>query len=138
MRALLIGAVAALCLGATSVAAQELGSQSTGTVGIRVTIAPIGAAMAAAQDGADGLWSIQGGQGLMIAAPNTLESGKGGDLALFSERAQTLTVRPMSSNLTVTRGAYSSDRGLGRQAFRILAAPASADAHGSVLVIASL
>lgn len=134
----LLAAIASVTLGATQVQASELGQQSTGTVGIRVTIAPLGAAVAASQTGATGLWTIQGRQGLLLTSPKSVTVGQTGDLALFSQTAEALTVRSMSSGLTIARGDYSVDRGLGRQAFRIDAKAAVADAYGSIIVIATL
>lgn len=131
-------AAAALALVAGTAQASELGWQSSGSFNVSVTIAPLGGALAASQAGAQGLWSIGGGnRGLMVAVPTTVAAGQPGELALFATQTGALTIRSLSPGLLVSRGGATSDRGLSRQAFKLTVDEANPRSGTSGLVVIS-
>lgn len=135
---LLVATMFALAAGPAQ--AGDLGWESTGSLTIRVTILPLGAALSAAQAGATGLWSMgSNGRGLMIDGPREIESGETRELALLAAQTGALTVRSLSRGLRVSRASATADRGLSRQAFQIRTNDVDPiDNTPKVLVIATL
>lgn len=131
-------AAAAVALTAGSAHASELGWQSSGSFNVRVTIAPLGGALAASQAGAQGLWSIgAGNRGLMVSTPNDVIAGQPGELALFATQTSALTIQSLSPGLSVSRAGSTWDRGLSRQAFTLNVNDASSAATQPGLVVIS-
>lgn len=82
--------------------AGELGSSSSGVMQIQVIIPPLGDAVAAAADGAEGLWTVESGKdGLMMNAPDTIGSD-GFSVTLFSEHASALRILSIAGMKSVS------------------------------------
>ena len=110
---LIVALVAIMACGMPGVAAAQLGSSSIGTANVTVVIAPIGAAIGAARQGAVGLWSIAGGnQGLLVRAPTSLSLGDTGELRIFAQRADSIIVRDRASLSDIPIASSGVDRGL--------------------------
>ncbi|GGB76128.1 hypothetical protein [Blastomonas aquatica] len=78
-----------------------------------VVIAPIGAAVSAARDGAVGIWSISGGnRGLLIRAPAEIAEGGSGTVRIFAQRSDAYVVRPMTGANALPIVDRGADRGL--------------------------
>lgn len=128
-------AIVVATLGAGTAQSADLGWESSASLRIRVTIAPVGAALAAADAGAAGLWTIgAGGRGLMIDAPPSLTTGEPTELALLAVQTGALNVRSMSPDVTVSRAAASTDRGFGRQAFTLLSTARSPSEAALIII----
>src|SRR3546814_9007373 len=95
MRAILTTSViAAAYLCAVPAQASSLGSESTGTMNITVVIPPLADAVRAQENGATGLWSIvNGNNGLMIDAPNSVTGDEDLKVALLTPAAPHLQIR---------------------------------------------
>lgn len=120
------------------VQAADLGWESQGSFSVRVTIAPIGVALKAAQNGANGLWTIKGDQGLMINAPNTLGAGKTGEMSLYATHAQALVVTSLSDELEVSHSGTDHESGFNRAAFILKARDGVTPRSSGTLVISTL
>ncbi|WEK58366.1 MAG: hypothetical protein P0Y52_02160 [Candidatus Brevundimonas phytovorans] len=132
-------AVAALATAlSTPAAAADLGWESQGAFSVRVTIGPIGVALKAAQDGADGLWTIKGDQGLMINAPTVIGAGETGEMSLYAAYAQGLVVTSLSQDLKVSRFGTAQEGGLHRAVFTLKAGDGSTATNSGTLVISTL
>lgn len=89
-------------LAAAPARANDLGLSSTGVMQIRVVIPPLGDALAAAADGADGLWTVESGKdGLMVDAPDMI-GADGFSVTLFSEHASALRILSTAGLKTVS------------------------------------
>lgn len=99
------------CMPATAMA--EAGRSASSTINVTVVIAPIGAAVAAAREGAVGIWSITGGnRGLLIRAPSEIAEGGSGTVRLFAQRSDAYVVRPMTGANVLPMVDQGADRGL--------------------------
>ena len=128
-------AIAIATLGAGTAQSADLSWESSASLRIRVTIAPVGAALAAADAGAAGLWTIgAGGRGLMIDAPPSLVAGEPTELALLAVQTGALHVMSLSPDVTVLRAAASTDRGFGRQAFTLFSTARSANDAALIVI----
>ena len=119
--------------------AGELGSTSSETMTITVIVAPIGAAVAAEQQGAVGSWTISGlNQGLMIDLPDQITPGSDQSFSLYAATTSTLTARPVGAGARIAAAGSNFDRGLGRQDFVLSRDAATPAERSMVVLIASL
>lgn len=111
------------------VQAQDLGDEASGSMSITVVIAPFGAAIAAAEGGAVGAWSVAGANdGVMISAPDTLAPSSPQSLSIFNNANAPISLTAANGDLAVVRGGREDFRGLSRQNFSLkLGNHASAD-----------
>jgi hypothetical protein len=99
------------CVPATAMA--EADRSASSTINVTVVIAPIGAAVAAAREGAVGIWSISGGnRGLLIRAPSEIDEGASGTVRIFAQRSDAYVVRPMTGANVLPVVDQGADRGL--------------------------
>lgn len=115
-------AVLACSLYLPATAKAEAGRSASSTINVTVVIAPIGAAVAAAREGAVGIWSISGGnRGLLIRAPSQIVEGGSGTVRIFAQRSDAYVVRPMTGANLLPMVDQGADRGLQWRDFDISA-----------------
>lgn len=111
-------------LATPALAQGHLGTTSSGTVGITVEIPPLGSAVAAAHQGAVGLWSITNStDGLMVKLPasiNTTADASGTTATVFGNRHVVFEAAMVKNPFVELTEAETTDaRGLSRHAFKL-------------------
>jgi hypothetical protein len=108
--------------------ADDWGDTASGAISITVIIAPFGAAIAAAQEGAVGAWSVRGqNDGVLLGAPEMLNAGGVQNVSLFNNADAPLSLTSSNPAVTIAAGANRDFRGLKRQEFAIGLSNAQSD-----------
>lgn len=115
--------------------AQDLGESASGSMTISVTIAPFGAASAAANEGAVGAWSVSGkNDGVMLSAPQMIAADRADTISVFTNSDAAVSITPLDERAKVSLRATSDFKGLNRQDFTLRARKTSDAKPFSVLI----
>ncbi|MGN6121403.1 MAG: hypothetical protein ACTHOJ_00460 [Sphingomonas oligoaromativorans] len=104
-----------------SAADGELGFASSGTATVTVIIPPIQAGIAATEEGAVGLWTLQpGAAGLMVRLPDQVALGGQSSLDVFRANGNVFDVSlPASTGFHLQPALQSENKGLTRQNYTL-------------------
>jgi hypothetical protein len=117
----LAGMMALAAMPTLAQASPEVGTQSTGSVSIRVVIPPFAAALRAQSEGAVGLWTIANTSGLMIQLPDQIEANGKVDAAIYRSRDVQFTVSVKSPMVELKPKTAEVLNGLTRESFGLAA-----------------
>lgn len=113
-------AILAAATAAMPASADDWGETSSGSLMITVVIAPFGAAVAAAQEGAVGAWSVNGlNDGVMLGAPDAVTKGGTENISLFNNANAPLSLTSARAGVTIGSVSNADFRGLRRQDFSV-------------------
>jgi hypothetical protein len=127
------------CLAAPVAAgAATPGTSDTGTMHITVVIPPLGAAVATAAAGADGLWTVQPGRdGLMIQAPTQIVDREQAQVVLSSSHAGALRVLSFDGGVIKASGKSTVNQ-FERRVFTLSPAAGTASSHTALFTIGTV
>jgi hypothetical protein len=114
---------------------QDLENSASGSMTISVTIAPFGAAFAAASEGAIGAWSVSGkNDGVMLSAPEMITADRANTISIFTNSNAAVAITPLDQRAKISLQSTSDFKGLNRQDFTLRARETSDTSPLSVLI----
>lgn len=117
---LVCSVIAAALLSAPAYAGDgSLGFASSGTTTVTVVIPPIQAGIAATEEGAVGLWTLEpGAAGLMVKIPDLVAAGESSSLDVFRANGNVFDVSlPTGSDFHLHSTFQTATNGLTRQSY---------------------